>query len=502
MKKKKNFTNTIAFIMALLVLVIFIPINLVVSYYDKGFDMTPSKKYTLSDKTKQLIADNSDKHIDLYYLSKLSYFNEAEASEFLPLYHTLTQLDGYDNIDLTCFDPNENAALAKELDPEGVLGTTECDIFVKCNNVVKKISRAKIFQQSSGGEKQYAGEELIAAAISICASGSLPTVYFLTGHGEKSITNSFSIYANQIKSNDYDVQELDLDKAGAIPDNAKIIYLAGPKEDITDKEKDLLNEYAENGGALSFLIDPCDTKGRFYNIENVMEKFGLILDYNYVTESLPANMLQDRDSKQSENYFRVEYPAGSRYNDEFTQDLTSDLNELISQGSYIAGIANARSLTEIPEDSFPGAAYTERSSIIKNVADESGNCSTISKSMGGDEITAQQADELLSGMDLDFGYYSYNKTSGAKMVVIGTTAIIDNDVIAPSLSGTEMLALFSNTWLYDSDIQFGVGNKFNSYDRMTFKDSKEATSVMVIVYVIPALLAVIGVGVWLKRRNS
>lgn len=501
MKKKKNFTNTIAFIMAILVLVIFIPINLIVSFYDRGFDMTPSKKYTLNEKTKQLIADNSDKHIDVYYLSKLAYFNEADASEFLPLYHTLTQLDDFDNIDLTCFDPNENAALASNLDPEGNLGTSECDIFVRCNNITKKISGKKIFQGSQG-QKQYAGEELIAAAISICASGSLPTVYFLTGHGEKSINDSFSIYANQLKSKDYDVQELDLDKAGAIPDNAKIIYLAGPQKDITDKEKDLLNEYAENGGSLSFLIDPCDTKGRFYNIENVMEKFGLILDYNYVTESLDANKLQDRDSKQVENFFRVEYPAGSRYNDEFTQDLTSDLNELISEGAYIAGIANTRSLTEIPEDSFPGASYTERSSIIKNVATASGEYTTVSKSMGGDEITAQQADELLTGLDLDFGYYSYNKVSGGKMVVFGTTSIIDSDAIAPSISGSNMLATFSNTWLYDSDIQFGIGNKFNSYDHMTFKDRKEATSVMVIVYVIPALLAIVGVAVWLKRRNS
>ena len=349
--------------------------------------------------------------------------------------------------------------------------------------------------------RQYAGEELISAAISICTKGSLPTIYFLTGHGEKSINDNFSIYASQLKSNDYDVQELDLDKAGAIPDNASIIYLAGPQKDITDKERDLLNDYADNGGSLSFLIDPCDTEGRFYNIEAVMEKFGLILDYNYVTETLPANMLQDRDSKQSENYFRVEYPAGGRYNDEFTEDLTSDLNDLINNGAYIAGITNTRSLTEIPEDSFPGAAYTERSSIIKNINSESGY-TTVSKAMGGDEVTAQQANEMLTGLDLDFGYYSYNKTSGGKMVVIGTSAIIDSEVIAPSVSGTQMLALFSNTWLYDSDIKFGVGNKFNSYDYMTFKDSKEATSVMVIVYVIPAIIAIIGIGVWLKRRYS
>ena len=501
-KKKLNLSGTIAFVIAILVLVIFIPINLIVSYYDKGFDMTPSKKYTLNEKTVKLLEETSDKHIDLYFLYKLEEFQRADASELLPLYHTLKQLEERSNITLTCFEPDENAALAKELDPEGIIGIDRGDLFVKCNNTTKKISHAKFFQQSTDGVRQYAGEELIAAAISTCASGSLPGVYFLTGHGEKSINDTLSIYASQLKSKDYLVEELDLDKAGAIPSNAKIIYLAGPQEDLTDKEKDLLCEYADNGGSLSFLIDPCDTEGRFYNIEAVMEKFGLILDYNIVTETSPANQLQDRDSKQSENFFRVEYPAGGQYNEEFTEDLTSDLNELISAGSYIAGISYARSVTEIPEDSFIGADYTERSSIIRNVADANGNYTTASKSMGGDDVTAQQADDMLSGMMLDFGYYSYNKTTGGKMIFVGTTSVIDSDMIAVSISGTQMLTLFSNTWLYDSDIQFGIGNKLNSYDYMIFKDAKEATSVIVIVYVIPVLLAIFGVVVWIRRRNS
>lgn len=501
-KKKLNLSGTIAIALAILVLFILVPINLIVSYYDKGFDMTPSKKYTLNEKTVELLDSTSDKHIDLYFLYKLEEFQRADASELLPLYHTLKQLDERSNITLTCFEPDENAALANQLDPDGNIGIARGDLFVKCNNVIKKIGHSKFFQQSTDGVRQYAGEELIAAAISTCASGSLPGIYFLTGHGEKSINGSLETYAEQLRRNDYDVQELDLDKEGAIPSNAKIIYLAGPQKDLTDKEKDLLSDYADNGGALSFLIDPCDTKGRFYNIEAIMEKFGLILDYNIVTETAPANQLQDRDSKQNENFFRVEYPAGGQYNEEFTEDLTSDLNELVSNGSYIAGISYARSVTEIPEDSFPGAAYTERSTIIRNVADENGNYTTASRSMGGDEVTAQQADEMLNDMVLDFGYYSYNKTSGGKMIFIGTTSIIDQDMIAVSVSGTQMLALFSNTWLYDSDIQFGIGNKLNSYDYMIFKDSKEATSVIFIVYIIPAILAIFGIAVWIKRRNS
>ena len=504
-KKKLNLSGTFAIVLALLVLLIFIPINLIVSYFDKGFDMTPSKKYTLDDKTVDLINSNSDKTIEIYFLYKLEELTRSDANELLPLYHTLTQLKEFDNISFKSFDPNENAALTQSLDPNGTLSPQEGDIIVKCNGISKKVSHSKIFQENTKGVREYAGEQLIDSAIAICASGQLPGIYFLTGHGEAPIEDHYSLFVTKMKENDYSVDELDLDKTGVIPDNANIIYLAGPQQDLTDKEKDLLFEYIENGGALSFLIDPCDTKGRFYNIEAVMEKFGLILDYNIVTESNFDNMLQDTDSKQSEYYFRVEYQAGSRYNDEFTQDLTSDIIDQVNAGNFIAGIANTRSLTEIPD--FAGGEYTEISSLIKNIQSIDPETkeqvyTTVSKAMGGDEVTAQQADEMLTNYALDFGYYSYNKHTGAKMFTLGTSAVIDDNYANAYTTGTQMLALFSNTWLYDSDVQFDVGNKFNSYDSMTFKSGEEATRVMVIVYVIPLAIAVIGILVWLKRRHS
>ena len=528
MKKKKfNLSGALALLLALLVLLIFVPINIIAGMFDKGYDMTPKKKYTLDQKTVDLLDRTSGQQIDIYYLSLLQYFKDSRVSDLLPLYHTLTQLEERDNIRLTCFRPNENPTLAQELDPDGLLGTYEGDIFVKCNGIIKKVSRDKIFQTGADGSKQYAGEELIAAAIDTCSKGYLPTVYFLTGHGEKTIDTNFSNFSAAIRSNNYSVKELDLGAEGAIPADAKIIYLTGPTKDLTDKEKQLLLDYADNGGAMSFLLDPCDTKGRFYNIEKIMEEFGLILDYNIVTETLDYNKLNDPDRKQSENYLRVEYPAGAQSGAELTQDLTTDLNMILNGVSaedskqktkIIAGISYPRSLTEIPDDSFPAAAYVERSSIIRNTenVDANGNhfWSTVSKSMGGDETTAKEADEKLSNISLDFGYYSYNKKSGAKLIVIGSTAPIDDVICTPtvelsqaseevsSTSGTRMLTVFSNTWLYDSEVQFGVGNKINSYDHMVFQDSGDANGIIAILYIFPAIIAAIGAFVWLRRRNS
>ncbi|MBP5582248.1 MAG: Gldg family protein [Ruminococcus sp.] len=516
MKKKKfNLSGTVALITALLVLAVFIPINLIVSYYDKGFDMTPSGKYTLNEKTVQLLDETADNHIDIYCLYHLDQFKRSENSQLLPLYHTLIQLEQRDNITLTSFLPDENVTLSNDLDPSGLLGIEEGDTFVRANGITKKIGRIKMFQTGADGTKQYAGEELLAAAIKTCVSGSLPTVYFLKGHGEKSIETNLAEFSSALKTNNYDVKELELDKEGSIPDNAKIIYLAGPTKDLTAKEKDLLLEYADNGGAMSFYIDPCDTKGRFTNIEAVMEEFGLILDYNIVTETTPANMMENPDQVQDENFIRVEYPAGANAGAELTQDLTEDINTLVNgSNQFQPGISYTRSLTEIPEDAFPGASYIERSPIVKNTTGLDGSYTTVSKAMGGDDITAKEANEKLSGMSLDFGYYSYNKKSGAKLIVFGTTAPIDTVVCTPSVeipadkvkpastSATRMLMVFTNTWLYDSDIQFGVGNKINAYDYMRFDSASDATKTIVSLFILPVIIAVIGLAVWLKRRNS
>lgn len=499
-KKKLNFSGTIAIIIALLTLVVFVPINLIVNYYDKVYDMTPTKRYTLNETTAKLLNDTSDKDIDVFFLSKKEYFRGAP--EFLSLYHTLTQLEERPNIDVTYFEPDENAALANELSNDGLLSVQNGDIFVRCGEITKRIDHSKIFQTTSDGTFQYAGEELIAAAIETCTNGSLPTIYFLQGHGEKSITDSYEIYTNQLKTNNYDVQELDLSETKSVPGNAKILYLAGPQQDITDEEKDILRAYMNAGGSLSMLLSPSDTEGRFDNIEDLLSDYGIIMDYNIVSETSAANQLQDKNYEQNENFIRVEYPAATG---DYTEDLTSEINYLVNNGEYIAGLAGTRSFALMSETTFKDAANVEVSPIIRSIAsyDSDGNEKYTTKStpMGGDTVTHAEA-EKLSEMQLDLGYYALNRVTGAKLIVMGSTDIIDKDVIAPSLSATQMLLTFSNTWLYDSDISMGIGNKLNAYDSMTFKDASHAKKVLASMIIIPAALAIAGVAVWLKRRHS
>ncbi|MDE5862201.1 MAG: GldG family protein [Ruminococcus sp.] len=495
-KKKFNFSGIFAFIMSILILLIAVPINLIFSYADKVYDMTPNGKYTLNEKTVEFLDSVSDKKIEIYYLYEYSLSAFQSAPEFLPLYHTLEELSKRDNIELISFNPDEEADRAKALDPTNILGVSKADVFVKCGDVVKKVARERIFQTTSEGVSQYAGEELIASAIKVCTSGSLPTVYFLSGHGEKSINDTYATYADTLKANNYDVKELNLEQAGEVPDNTAIIYIAGPTQDITDNEFRMLSAYADRGGSIAVFASPCETKGRFKNIDLLLEKFELGMDYNYVTETNSVNQLQNTEAKQSDNYFRVQYTP---YTTDFTQDLTTDINTLISNGTYIAGISNTRSVYEYTDST----SYIEKSPIVQNIMDATTNkYTTKSVAMGGDTKSQKEANEELSARDLYFGYYSYNKQTFGKMILMGTTDILGTENLNFMISGTQYLAIFSNTWLYDTDIEMGIGNKSNSYDTMHFEDAKEAESVLRIFVIIPVIVAIIGVAVWLKRRYA
>lgn len=493
-KKKPNLSGAFAIVLAILILVIFVPINMIFGYFDKVFDMTPSGKYTLSDVTEQLVEDTSDKQIEIYFLSQL--MDLQEVPRCLPLYHTLTELEKKDNITLTCFDPNEDTELANSLNPTGFLEVGIADIFVKCGDTIKQIKFNRCFQQDSNGILEYAGEELIAGAIHLCTSGNLPTIYFLTGYGDKTLDDNYSVYKEEIMTDNYDVQELDLSTVDAVPENTAIIYLMAPQEDISLEDRDKLNAYIDNGGAISMILPPCDTEGRFENIEYLLAKFEIGMDYNLVREKNSDWQYRNLDSEQDDRYFRVSYPSKA---EDYTEDLTTDINQLVTDGMYIAGIANTRSFSELSSS----GEMIEKASIIENLPPtaDSTDYTTISEAMGGDEQTAEQAEEK-SNTPLVLGYYSYNKQTGAKLYVIGSDDALDDERVTISIYGTRVMTLFSNTWLYDSDIDMGVGTKSNSYDVMTFESGAEATKAINLFFIVPAVLALAGVAVWLKRRYA
>lgn len=262
-----------------------------------------------------------------------------------------------------------------------------------------------------------------------------PAVYFLQGHGEGTVSGSYKEFADRLRAENYSVDELDLDESGCIPDGASILYIAAPKSDITEDECRLILDFLDKGGSASFLLPPSET-GRMHNIEYILGAYGLGINYDIVTETANENMLRNGADELVPEFMKVRYAASN--------PLTSDVIFLCDTQEYSAGISNTRNVYElsgVPDD-------LEIHPLVGSVSGSGGKFTVQAEAMGGDAETAEAAAKL-SGTELFYGYNSYNKETGGKIFLMGTSDMIDGSMISRAVTGTSMLTLFSNTWLYD-----------------------------------------------------
>ena len=90
-------------------------------------------------------------------------------------------------------------------------------------------------------------------------------VYHLTGHGEASVTRTltnetddegFDFAIQGMQRDNYRVLPLNLKQDGFVPEDAAVLVIPGPRQDLGEDELQALSEYLGGGGKLIVLLDP------------------------------------------------------------------------------------------------------------------------------------------------------------------------------------------------------------------------------------------------------
>jgi ABC-type uncharacterized transport system involved in gliding motility auxiliary subunit len=85
------------------------------------------------------------------------------------------------------------------------------------------------------------------------------TVYFLTGHGEYSISNNefagLSKFKQLLADNNINSKTLMLGMTQSIPEDCDVLIIAGPKNELSQNEESLIADYLTKGGDALFLIE-------------------------------------------------------------------------------------------------------------------------------------------------------------------------------------------------------------------------------------------------------
>lgn len=488
-KSKKNLKfTTIAWIMAAMLLVIIIPLNIVVSLFDVKLDLTENNLYSLTDSTKKYLS-GLDKKIDFYFLMDMETLKSDDSS--MALSNILEEYSKYDCINFVDVDPETHPEIRDELNPNGYMTLSNGDMVLRCGEHLKRIPGNTMYRNLYDDDgnvigETFNGENYITGAIKSVVEGIMPSVYFLTGHGEKTIENDYTRFRQLLENYNYRAKELNLSIADAVPEDAAIIIAAAPKTDIADSEKAKIESFMDRGGNLSLLMSPNDSDKNYDNLDDIMHRYGIGMEYNIISETDSSKHVSG-----NENQIMVNLVDVSSLDDENIVDLTSSVIDLTNKISIPPFMPASRSFYQYQSENISDLTVCP---LIETYD------SAVGTPYGGEDIDPDKIAGLLY-----LAAYSKDRTrNDSKLVVMGNAEFIDDEnfsdddfVIVPV-----MLYLNTITWMYNSDIDMNIEAKSDKSDYMTLKSKEDTNAMMIILNIAPAIVAVSGIFIWLKRRHA
>lgn len=144
-------------------------------------------------------------------------------------------------------------------------------------------------------EMNFHGETAITQLIEYVSADIIPQAYFMTGHGEDSVSDGN--FAALLQYYGYAFGVYDASSDGAVPEDAACIIINEPKEDFTAEQVDTLVEYLENGGNMMLLLSPeC---ADMTNLASLAEYCGFSVDNGVVMEDVTDSEDEDAEALPS-----------------------------------------------------------------------------------------------------------------------------------------------------------------------------------------------------------
>jgi ABC-type uncharacterized transport system involved in gliding motility auxiliary subunit len=427
-------------------------LNFLANRYNKSYDTTSAKKFTLSDQTIK-IAGNLKQPVTITYWDQPTKFQAAH--DLLDRYKNLSPKIDVEYMDT---DKKRTQALAAGVKTLGTL-------FI---NVGNKQQEAKSLT-----------EEEVTGAMVRALKGGDRSVCFLTGAGEHSPDDAerdgYSAIKDAVEKNNYKTQTLKMIPNPEIPATCTIAIIGGPQHEYLQPEVDAIRNYVENGGRALFMLDPPLKFARMdidenQGLMNVLSSWGVTPDKDLVLDTSGVGQLFG---------LGPEFPLVTSYESH----------------------AIVREMKDTPSG-FPIA----RSLEVKN-----GDKTTVEKLFSTTDNSFAtmnlQSAEIKQGKDDKkgplvlgaAGTYTTGKENGnGRFVVVGSSRWVTNGFLR--FNGNRDLFLNMINWLSSDEDLISIRPKEPTDNRLNMTARQMSVVEYTSVFMIPLLIIAAGVGVWWRRR--
>ena len=252
---------------SVVVLAILVVVNIFASALPTAvtkYDISASKLYSITSNTK-VVVNALEQDVTIYWVVQSGQEDEV-IENLLGKYDSLS-----DHIQVVKKNPDVYPTFAEQYTDETVMNNS---LIVECGDRSRFIGYDDIYVQeadiySYSYNTSFDGEGAITSAIDYVISEELPQVYILEGHGEADLPASFQ---EQIEKENMETNTLSLLTVDAIPEDADCVMIYAPSSDISQEERDLLADYASEGGKLFAAAGPVPDS-------NLDSLYSLLADY-------------------------------------------------------------------------------------------------------------------------------------------------------------------------------------------------------------------------------
>jgi len=434
---------------SLIVIALIVLVNWFVNNHDKRWDMTPNKKYSLSEQTRKILRDLT-KDVTLYAFDRERSFGERR--DVLGMYSTASN-----RVKVKYVDPDRQPALAKEF-------------------AVRSYGTIVVAAGDRHMEAQGDSEEGITNALVRVLKGQR-TACFISTHGERNLESTerdgYDHFKKQLGNENYQTQTLPFLQKMEIPNDCTMVVIAGPQNDYLPPEIDIINKYLAGGGRVLAMLD---AGVELPNLAKLVSDWGATMRNDLVIDENPVAQIFG-----TEPYMPLIVKYG-------TNPIVQPLN----------GRATLFPLSrsfEVGKDSKPGVSVDslcDTSADSYEVKDWNPSIKeirfTASKDLKG-PLSVAVAGTLSGGGE---------KKGEGRFVALGTSLIAANSFL--NFQSNRDFVMNSINWLSADEDLISIRATPPESQHLSMNAEQMRRLLVLGVFGIPILIVLAGVMVWWQRR--
>jgi ABC-type uncharacterized transport system involved in gliding motility auxiliary subunit len=427
--------------------------NILADRYNKSFDATSSKRYSLSDQTAKIVK-GLKQDATITYFDQSTHFREGK--DLLDQYANLSR-----KVHVEYVDPDKNPQLARE---EGI----------------KSFGTAVVQIGTKKEDAKSMTEEGITGAFIRDLKSNTRTVCFLTGSGEHQPDNrdrdGLSDFKELLAKDNYESKTIDLLQKAEVPSECTTLVVAGPTRNYERPEVDGIKKYVEEGGRVLLMLDPPLKLGRSEiadndALTNLLESWGVTLSKDLILDLNPLGQLAGLG------------PQVALVNTYTSQPIVNEMK------GTATGFPLARSM-EIKN--------TDKTSVQKLFDSSSTSLATNNLSSASVNVNDPKNRKGPLTIAAAGTYNTGKENSQGRFVVVGSSSWAANSFI--SFNGNNDLALNAINWLASDEDLISIRPKQQEDRRITMTRAQLNLVRLTSQFALPLAVVIVGVGVWWKRR--